>query len=157
MADPSILSVVIGDMIGARICVKYKCKYVKTYLYSSSINGMLNKVNDNKIYDELKYQLRSYDEIANEAYGELLKRNHEPKDISTMNKLSAKMSVGINTIISNKPSHIADMLIKGNTMGVTGITKSLNSHKNADQEIQALADRFIKLEQSNIERLMKFL
>ncbi|MFA7138865.1 MAG: hypothetical protein WC151_10140, partial [Bacteroidales bacterium] len=59
--------------------------------------------------------------------------------------------------ISNKPSHIADMLIKGNTMGVTGITKSLNSHKNADPQIQSLADRFIKLEQSNIERLMKFL
>jgi hypothetical protein len=122
-----------------------------------TINSMLNKVNDNKIYDELKYQLRSYDEIANEAYGELVKRNQEPKDISTMNKLSAKMSVGINTMISNTPSHIADMLIKGSTMGVTGMTKSLNSCKDADPDIQALADRFIKLEQDNIERLMKFL
>jgi hypothetical protein len=118
-----------------------------------TINSMLNKVNDNKIYDELKYQLRSYDEIANEAYGELVKRNQEPKDISTVNKLSAKMSVGI----SNTPSHIADMLIKGSTMGVTEMTKSLNSYKDADPDIQALADRFIKLEQDNIDRLMKFL
>lgn len=122
-----------------------------------TINRMLSKVNDNKIYDELKYQLNSYDEIANEAYNELLKRSHEPKDISTMNKLSARMSVDINTLINNKPSHIADMLIKGNTMGVTGITKTLNSHQDADPQIQALADRFIKLEQDNIERLMKFL
>jgi len=122
-----------------------------------TINSMLNKVNDNKIYDELKYQLRSYDEIANEAYGELVKRNQEPKDISTVNKLSAKMSVGINTMISNTPSHIADMLIKGSTMGVTEMTKSLNSNKDADPDIQALADRFIKLEQDNIDRLMKFL
>jgi hypothetical protein len=122
-----------------------------------TINSMLNKVNDNKIYDELKYQLRSYDEIANEAYGELVKRNQEPKDISTVNKLSAKMSVGINTMISNTPSHIADMLIKGSTMGVTEMTKSLNSYKDADPDIQALADRFIKLEQDNIDRLMKFL
>jgi hypothetical protein len=122
-----------------------------------TINSMLNKVNDNKIYDELKYQLRCYDEIANEAYGELVKRNQEPKDISTMNKLSAKMSVGINTMISNTPSHIADMLIKGSTMGVTEMTKSLNSYKDADPDIQSLADRFIKLEQDNIDRLMKFL
>lgn len=122
-----------------------------------TINSMLNKVNDNKIYDELKYQLRSYDEIANEAYGELVKRNQEPKDISTVNKLSAKMSVGINTMISNTPSHIADMLIKGSTMGVTEMTKSLNSYKDADPDIQSLADRFIKLEQDNIDRLMKFL
>lgn len=122
-----------------------------------TINRMLSKVNENKIYDELKYQLNSYDEIANEAYNELLKRSHKPKDISTMNKLSARMSVDINTLINNKPSHIADMLIKGNTMGVTGITKTLNSHQDADPQIQALADRFIKLEQDNIERLIKFL
>lgn len=122
-----------------------------------TINNLLTKVNDNSIYDELKYQMQSYEEIANEAYSEIIKRDSEPKDISTINKMSAKMSVGINTIISSNPSHVADMLIKGNTMGVTEITKSLNSHSCSDKEIQAFADRFIKLEQSNIDRLKKFL
>lgn len=122
-----------------------------------TINTLLKKVKDNKIYDELKYQLRSYDEIANEAYEELLKRNHEPKDISLISKLSSRTSLEINALISNSPSHVADMLIKGNTMGVTGITKTLNSHQNSDPQIQALASRFIELEQNNIERLMKFL
>lgn len=122
-----------------------------------TINNILTKVTDNNIYDELKYQLRSYEEIANEAYSEMLKRNNEPKDISTLNKLSAKMSIGINTFINSNPSHIADMMIKGNTMGVTGISKSLNAYNNADNEIKNLADRFIKLEQDNIDRLKKFL
>lgn len=122
-----------------------------------TINNLLTKVNDNKIYDELNYQLRSYEEIANEAYLELEKRSSKVKDISLMNKINAKMSVGINTAISNSPSHVADMLIKGNTMGVTGITKSLNSHVNADQDIRALAERFIKIEEDNIDRLKKFL
>ncbi len=122
-----------------------------------TINNLLTKVNDNSIYDELKYQMQSYEEIANEAHEEILKRKSEPKDISTFNKVSAKMSVGINTMISNNPSHVADMLIKGNTMGVTGITKSLNSHTCSDKEVQDFADRFIKLEQTNIDRLKKFL
>ncbi|WP_326911456.1 hypothetical protein [Sedimentibacter sp. MB31-C6] len=122
-----------------------------------TINNILTKVTDNNIYDELKYQLRSYEEIANEAYSEMLRRNNEPKDISTLNKLSAKMSIGINTFINSNPSHIADMMIKGNTMGVTGISKSLNAYNNADNEIKNLADRFIKLEQDNIDRLKKFL
>ena len=122
-----------------------------------TINNLLTKVNDNKIYDELKYQLRTYEEIANEAYLELEKRNSQFKDISLMNKINAKMSVGFNTILSNSPSHVADMLIKGNTMGVTGITKTLNSHVNADEDIKSLAERFIKIEQDNIERLRKFL
>ncbi len=122
-----------------------------------TINDLLTKVNDNKIYDEMKYQMSSYEEIANEAHSEIIKRKSKPKDISMLNKMSAKMSVGINTIISNSPSHVADMLIKGNTMGVTEMTKSLNSHNCSDMEVQAFADRFIKLEQSNIDRLKKFL
>ncbi|MEA5095631.1 hypothetical protein SDC9_90478 [bioreactor metagenome] len=122
-----------------------------------TINNLLTKVDNNNIYDELKYQLRTYEEIASEACTELERRKSEPKDISMFNKMSAKMSVGINTLISNNPSHVADMLIKGNTMGVTEMTKSLNSHQCSDKEIQALADRFIKLEQDNIDRLKKFL
>lgn len=122
-----------------------------------TINRLLTKVNDNKIYDELKYQMRSYEEIADEAYNELLKRNNEPLGISPLNKLSARMSVGINTLISNKPSHVADMMIKGNRMGIEGITKTYQSHQGADPAIKGLADRFIKLEKDNIERLNKFM
>jgi len=122
-----------------------------------TINNILMKVTDNSIYSELKYQLRSYEEIANEAYIEIIKRNNKPKDISMVDKISAKMSIEINTFINNKPSHIADMLIKGSTMGTVGITKSLNSHNDADNDIKGLADRFIKLEQDNIDRLKRFL
>lgn len=122
-----------------------------------TINNLLMKVTDNLIYNELKYQLRSYEEIANEAYSEIMKRNSKPKDISMFDKMSAKMSIGLNTFINNNSSHIADMLIKGNTMGVTGISKSLNSHSEADEDIKNLADRFIKLEQDNIDRLKNFL
>jgi hypothetical protein len=122
-----------------------------------TINRLLTKVKDNKIYDELKYQMRSYEEIADEAYHELLKRNNEPLGISPLNRLSARMSVGINTLISKTPSHIADMMIKGNKMGVEGITSAYQSHPDADPAIKGLADRFIKLEKENIERLKKFL
>jgi len=122
-----------------------------------TINNIMTKVTDNKVYDELRYQLLSYEEIANEAYFEIQKRNTEPKDISTFDKMSAKMSIGINTFINSNPSHIADMLIKGNTMGVTGIVRSLNSHENADSDIKGLADRFIQLEEDNIDRLKKYL
>ncbi len=122
-----------------------------------TIDRLLTKVNDNKIYDELKYQMRSYEEIADEAHNELLKRNNEPAEISPLNKLSARMSVGINTLISSKPSHIADMMIKGNRMGIEGIVSSYQSHADADPSIKGLADRFLKLEKDNAERLKKFM
>jgi hypothetical protein len=122
-----------------------------------TINRLLTKVNDNKIYDELKYQMRSYEEIADEAYHELLKRDSQPLGISPLNKLSARMSVSLNTLISNKPSHVADMMIKGNKMGIEGITKAYEDHQIADPSIKGLAERFINLEKDNIERLKKFM
>lgn len=121
-----------------------------------TIDRLLTKVSDNKIYDELMYQMKSYEAIADEAYHELLNRNNEPLGISPLNKLSARMSVGINTLISKKPSHVADMMIKGNRMGIEGITKTFKSHADADPSIKGLADRFIKLEKDNVERLKKF-
>lgn len=122
-----------------------------------SINNLLTKVNDSNIYNELKYQLRSYEEIANEAYNEIIKRNNRPKDISAFDKLSTTFSIGINTFINNNPSNVADMMIKGNTMGVTEITKNLNAYKSADENVKNLADKFVKLEQDSIERLKKYL
>ncbi len=121
-----------------------------------TISRLLTKVNENKIYDELMYQMKSYEEIAAEACNELLKRNNEPLEISSLNKLSARMSVDINTLISKKPAHLADMMIKGNQMGIEGITKTYQSHVDADPDIKGLADRFIKLEKDNVERLKKF-
>ena len=122
-----------------------------------TINNLLMRVTDNGIYNELKYQARSYEEIANEAYEEIIKRNDKPKDISMVNKAMAKMSIGINTFINNNPSHIADMVIKGSTVGINDIVKILNSYNNEEPDIKNLAERFIKLEQVNVERLKKFL
>lgn len=122
-----------------------------------TIERLLTKVNENAIYDELKYQMRSYEEIADEAYNELITRNNEPLGISALNKLSARMSIDINTLISKKPSHVANMMIKGNRMGIEGITATYQTHQDADPAIKGLADRFIKLEKDNVERLKKFI
>lgn len=141
-----------------------KNKEILTDIYRSarmgieSINQLLSKVNDNKIYDELKYQLRTYEEVSNEAYNEILKMDTEPKDISTLTKVNAKMSIGMNTIMNNSPSHVADMMILGNTNGVTELTKCLNSNeKSLDEGVKEFTKRFIKMQQENIERLKKFL
>ena len=122
-----------------------------------TINNLLMKVTDNSIYNELKYQLRSYEEIASEAYEEIINRSNKPRDISLLNKTMAKMSIGINTFINNNPSHIADMMIKGSTMGITNTTKALNNYNNENSDISNLIERFVKLEQSNIDRLKRFL
>lgn len=122
-----------------------------------TIDNVMSKVVDEGIKHELKYQLDRYEAIEKESYEELSKRGSGPDDIPVMQKAMAKMSIAMNTAMDNSPSHIAELLIKGNTMGVTGITRSLHDHSNADSNVVNLAQRFISLEQENIERLKKYL
>jgi hypothetical protein len=60
--------------------------------------------------------------------------------------------------VTNKnPSHIAEMMIQGSTMGIIDITKNLKEYADADKDISALANRLLKFEQQNIEEMKKFL
>lgn len=42
-------------------------------------------------------------------------------------------------------------------MGVTEMTKQLNSYQGSDQAVRGLAERHIKTEQDNIEEMKKYL
>ncbi len=65
--------------------------------------------------------------------------------------------INFNTITNKTPSHIAEMLIQGSTMGIIDVTKRLKEYKDVGQDILALADRLLKFEQQNVDELKKFL
>ena len=55
------------------------------------------------------------------------------------------------------PSHIAEMVIQGDTMGITSLTRELNNNPLASSEVTALGQELIRSEQRNIESLKKYL
>jgi len=63
----------------------------------------------------------------------------------------------MNTLINSSDSHIAQMVIQGSTMGITQMTKLLNSKPNADGPSAQIAKEFIYKEQDNIEEMKKYL
>ena len=55
-------------------------------------------------------------------------------------------------------SHIAEMMIKGSTMGTVQMTKRIHDLKDkGDQEAVELAERLLKTEENNIQQLKSFL
>lgn len=124
---------------------------------TQTIRTMLTKTKDPKFKEELFRQLESYNEIESKIYNELLKRNIQPIDINPLQSASAWLTIQFETMFNKKPSHLATMLIKGNNMGVIGITKVLNKNTNSNDFITDFALDFINLMESNNENLKPFL
>ena len=54
-------------------------------------------------------------------------------------------------------SHIAEMMIQGNTMGVQKIARHIRDYNNSNQSVTNLAYKLMATEQANIEQMKSFL
>ena len=63
----------------------------------------------------------------------------------------------MNTLRDNTPSHIADMVIRGNTIGITKMTREMNEAAPSDPRIRQLGEELVNTQRRNIETLKKYL
>ena len=63
-------------------------------------------------------------------------------------------SVKMNALKDDSRAHIAEMLTQGTVMGITALTRSLGESERADEDIRAVADELLLLEQQ-YEQAMK--
>ena len=62
------------------------------------------------------------------AYEMLDNLGHKPESAGVMAKTMAHLTSDVKTISDNSPSKIAEMVIQGNTMGVTKMTKRIHEY-----------------------------
>jgi hypothetical protein len=133
------------------------------YIYQNSEMGkdtltqLIKMTTDENFKSNLQSQLNEYNSIFNEADEKLKSNNKESKSIGTLTKVSTYISINFNTLINKTPSHMAEMLIQGSTMGIIDITKKIKEYKSQDQTILGLANKLLQFEQKNIDELKKFL
>lgn len=133
----------------------------KTYQNASigitAIEEVIDKAENHKLQEHLQSQLKDYQEIANKAREQLLKNGAKVKDKSFYDKAMMMGNIKMNHWMDPTDSRIAEMVMKGSTMGVTQMTKLLNDKVNADGESTQIAKEFIKKEESNIETMKSYL
>jgi hypothetical protein len=133
----------------------------KTYQNASigitAIEEVLNKTPDRDFNNALYEQLRDYQELKDKSGNQLQKNGSGAKDNSIYEKAMMKGNVKMNTLMNSSENHIAQLVIKGSTMGITQMTKLLNNSENADGESKEIAREFIKKEEENIVIMKKFL
>ncbi len=134
----------------------YKDAAMATYTLEELLKELNGK--DNKIIKPCEDILKGYERYRDETKEKLLKLDSELKEESIMAKLGAKMGIMKEVITDNSDASIADMLIKGISMGSIDMEKKIGAYKeNVDKDNIKLAKDFYRFQQDNIKALKKFL
>ena len=136
------------------------------YIYQNSemgkytIEKMINELKgkDNKIIKDAEDILKKYEIFYKDLKKQLKKENVKPKETSMLSKMGASMGIKKEIISDNSDASIADMLIKGMSMGILDIEKKLSQYDEiANKKSIKLAKDFLKFQQESITQLKKYL
>lgn len=116
------------------------------------------KEKDNKIKGLIEEIKEEYQEFMQQAESRLEKDKQEiiPEDMMT--KWMAKMGIKKEAKSDNSDSSIADLLIKGISMGSINMEKKIKDYeKTCNKEDLKLAKKFLEFQEDTIEELKEYL
>jgi len=116
------------------------------------------KEKDNKITKYVEDILHEYQDWKNKSKKLLQKQNAEISENSFMSKFMAGQGIKSEVNEDNSDSAIADMLIKGISMGSIDIEKKISAYKDeVNKEDLDMAKDFMKFQERAIEKLKQYL
>lgn len=130
--------------------------YKNAALSVEAIYTILDKVQDEELALELARQLGKFNSILDRAKEELEIIGDKPSKAfwkKSMLRLSVKRKSGL----KKGASKIADLMIKENTKGIVGTTRSIHDNLLAKRQYTELAGELVEFEHINIDRMKTFL
>ena len=118
---------------------------------------LIQRTPDGQMRSELLFQKEQYLSTDQRAAQMLTQMGCRPEKAGPMEKAGMWMGIRMDTALDTTPSHIADMMIQGATMGVIDATKARNQYPDANAEAHGLASEYITHSQDAIERMKQFL
>ena len=116
------------------------------------------KEKDNKIKTTIEDILKGYERYLKETKRYLKENGCDLEYDGMMAKTGASMGIKMEVRKDNSDASMADMLIKGVSMGAIDMEKKINDYKNqvGKQELK-FANEFLSFQQDVITNLKKFL
>ena len=134
----------------------YQDSEMATYSLETLLNELKGK--DNKIIKVIEDILKNYENYYKDFKKQLKKEKVNPKSSGMMAKMGSSFGIKKEIIVDNSDSRIADMLIKGLTMGTLDMEKKISKYsENIDKKTLKQAEAFLKFQQESIAELKKFL
>ena len=124
-----------------------------------AIEFIEKKVGDEKFRKVLDVEYGKYQEIsrrANDLY-ENYTYEKEPHETSAMNKIMTWWGVQMKAMNDKSNSNLSELLLNGTNMGIIEGRRLLNQNPDINQDIHALLDDFVKMQEDSVEKLKCYL
>ncbi len=121
------------------------------------INDVKSYADNTDLRNALRSQNLEYGHIYHNAYNILKNRGYSPNKISRFVSSMASAKAKRELKNDSSDSHIAEMMIQGNTMGVQKIAQHIRQYSGNNELVNNLADKLMSTEQANIEEMKSFL
>ncbi len=124
-----------------------------------AIHYILDKVDNEALKKELDCQYREYKEISeeiNKLYPQYNDSEEQPHRTNAMNKAMTWYGIEMKTILDSSTSKITELLLQGTNMGIIEGRKLLN-HKNMDENVHSLVQKYVSTQEKAVEKLKQFL
>jgi hypothetical protein len=97
--------------------------------------------------------MRIAQQSACERWGET------PREEGVLTRVSARIGMAFSTLMDSTTGHIAEMMIEGSNMGITDMTRLLNTYQGTTsaEEGVRLAREVVNFEERNLEMMKRFL
>lgn len=131
--------------------------YQATEMGRDGIDAMLKYADEPPLRRALEQQKTEYEKLYAASEAMLQERGETPKGINPVAKASTGVMSAMQTMMNHSTSKIAEMMVQGNTMGMTKSLQTIHAYQGGDEQVRALADKLLATEQANIEQMKQFL
>ena len=134
-----------------------KSVYKNAEMAYESSTDVLKHCRNQKLHDEISSQLQRYRSVAAQARNELVRRGTVPKTFPTYAKVMSKIGIEMKTMQDSSAENLAELMIRGTTMGIIDMQHALNRSSAAEERIRNDASELLKREQEYCNHLKKYL
>ena len=122
-----------------------------------AINVVIGKVEDDDLALDLNRQACKFVQMEEKMHKEYQKAREMPPEENIINKTMLWGGIQMNTLLNASTEHLADLMIQGNTRGITDLMKVVKANKSVQKEYYELAQELMDFEEKNIEKLKAYL
>ncbi len=131
--------------------------YKTTDMGRGSIQNVLRFAGGQPFRQALEQQRTEYDQILSAAGDLLRERDEIPQGVHPLARASTDIMSAMKTLADRSDSKIAEMMIQGNTMGMTKSIRNLHEYNGLDDRVRGLADKLLQTEEANIQQMKEYL
>ena len=131
--------------------------YKNARMGREAINVVIGKVEDDELALDLNRQACKFVQLEEKIQREYQKANEKLPEESLMDKTMLWGGIQMNTLMNASTEHLAEIMIQGNTRGITDLMKAVKANKGVQKEYYEMAQEIIDFEEKNIEKLKAYL